>query len=270
MFCAKCGHVSADSARFCTSCGDSLLVQADSGEALGQGAGSLPAATWRGGEVVLGILLVGVAFLFISATTLLLDTLTHLPHGLAWGAWIGSHAIGVVILAAVWLLGNKDGQLPLAALGLVCPRTSWLMSVLLAGAALGASLGFTALYAWLVTLLDVSILMPPEVPRGILFPGIYSLFSLEALALWTPFTEEIFFRGFIFAGLVPRMGVWRSGLVSALIFALFHLHPGVILPIIVTGLLLAALYRLTGSLWPPVMAHAGQNGIALVAVMYEV
>ena len=87
---------------------------------------------------------------------------------MAWpgGAWIGSHAIGVVILASVWLLGQDKGRFNLAALGLVQPRLSWPRCGLLILLTLGVSIGATALYAWLVRPLGVELLLPPEVPGG--------------------------------------------------------------------------------------------------------
>ena len=85
--------------------------------------------------------------------------------------------------------------------------------------------------------------------------------------MWTPVTEEIFFRGFVFAGLTPRLGVPRAIIVSGLVFSAFHLSIGVLLPIFVTGILLAWLYHRTGSLWPGIAAHAGQNALAVSAVI---
>ena len=81
-------------------------------------------------------------------------------------------------------------------------------------------------------------------------------------------TEEIFFRGFIFAGLAPKLGVWRAMLVSALVFSLFHLSLGLLVPVFITGFLLAWLYRQTGSIWPSILAHAGQNTLAVLATIY--
>ena len=265
MYCPGCGIQLTETGSFCPLCGRDLQPLrrlADGSEPPQQ----LPMqAPWGGRQVSLGIVLVGIAFLLISAATLLLE---RLGGGLAWGAWLGSHAIGAVILISVWLLAQHQGQLPLAAIGLRRPITSWPVSILLAGMALGLSLGATALYAWLMTLLGADIFVPPDVPKDIIFDGLGVIWTFEALALWTPLTEEIFFRGFIMAGLAHRWGVSGAAIGSAAIFSLFHLHPGVLLPIFFTGLLLAVLYRTTGSLWPPVIAHAGQNAVALVAIIY--
>jgi hypothetical protein len=125
------------------------------------------------------------------------------------------------------------------------------------------SLGATAAYAALVEVSGIEILEPPEIPAAIMLPGAGAAITFLALVVWTPFTEEIFFRGFVFAGLLPRFGSTGAMIVSALIFSVFHIAPGVLIPIFITGLLLAWLYRRTGSLWPCIAAHAGQNAIAL-------
>ena len=287
MFCPNCGREAREQDTFCTRCGRELgTSELPPGGDIGD-VGDELAVPWRGGQVALGIALVGIAFLLISGVTVILE---RLGVGLAWGAWLGSHAIGVVILVAVWLLGQYRGgmspagllaalglrrprisgqtTLLAAAVGLRLPRNSWLTALLLTGLALGVSLGFTVLYAWLMQLLAADLLLPPDVPGEVIFDGLAAVWSFEALAGWTPLTEEIFFRGFVLAGLVHRWGAARAVVGSALIFAVFHLHPGVIVPIFVAGMLLAALYRATGSLWPPIIAHAAQNAIALVAIMY--
>ena len=72
--------------------------------------------------MALGLAVVGIAFLAISGATVILE---RMGGGLAWGAWLGSHAIGLVILVTVWLLAQRNGQVSLDALGLRRPTTSW-------------------------------------------------------------------------------------------------------------------------------------------------
>ena len=265
MLCPICQHRAGGSGFFCVRCGNRLPA-APGPEGAGQPAGYGPAVVpWRGGQVGLSLILVGGAFLLISAAILLLEPLAN---GLAWGAWVGSHAIGAAILASVWLLGRDQGRVTLAALGLVRPRRSWPYCGLLILLTLVLSIGAAGLYTWLVSPLEVELLLPPEVPKSVVFPGIAALLTLEALAGWTPLTEEIFFRGFVFAGLTPRWGGFGAAVGSALIFAAFHLHPGVLIPIFFIGLLMAGLYRFTGSLWPPILAHAGYNAVNLAAIIY--
>lgn len=265
MFCPGCAARLVVVGAFCPHCGRDLKSPRERLEVESRGLAPELAITWQGKQVVMGLVLVGTGFLAISGGTVMLE---RLGAGLAWGAWMGSHAIGLVIVAAVWLLGQNQGRMSPASLGLRRPSTSWPLALLLSGAALAASICVTVLYALAIKPLGMDLLLPPEVPREIMFEGYAAVWTFEALAGWTPLTEELFFRGFVMPGLVARWGVVGAAVVSALIFALFHLHPGVLVPIFLTGLLLAGLYHRTGSLWPPVIAHAGQNAVALLAISY--
>lgn len=81
-----------------------------------------------------------------------------------------------------------------------------------------------------------------------------------------PVTEEIFFRGFFFAGLRRGLPFAPAALTSAVIWALFHFTGsdswGVVLQLTIFGVILAWLYERTGSLWPPVALHLFNNAIA--------
>lgn len=275
MYCPDCGNRLMGDEIYCTRCGHdvSSITGASEGPPPGMEESMYDQALaldipWRGGQVTLGIALVGVAFVLISSVLVLVERTDWIDSSTAWAAWVGSHAIGVVILLAVWLLGRRDGRVSLADLGLRRPRLSWPTSLLLTALALGISFGGTALYALLMKPLGVDWLLPPDLPRDLVFQGLAAFWTFEALSGFTPLTEEIFFRGFVMAGLVSRFGVVGAAVGSALIFSVFHLHPGVLLPIFFTGLLLAGLYYVTGSLWLPIIAHAAQNTIALIAILY--
>jgi membrane protease YdiL (CAAX protease family) len=88
-----------------------------------------------------------------------------------------------------------------------------------------------------------------------------------------PFVEELFFRGFLFGVYTRRQPVWLAYLVSSLLFTILHLEPtrmnpsqmaGLSVGIFLLALLLAWLYRHTGSLYPGMVAHAVNNAAAAV------
>ncbi len=83
-----------------------------------------------------------------------------------------------------------------------------------------------------------------------------------------PITEELFFRGFVFAGLRSRWSLWPAAIVSGLVFGLVHAPTGItaVIPLAVLGIALCWLYDRTGSLWPPVIAHVINNSLALVVI----
>jgi hypothetical protein len=131
-------------------------------------------------------------------------------------------------------------------------------------------MGATVLYGLLIRRIGADFLLPPQDYTDIVLPGPAAILTFLALAVWTPLTEEVFFRGFVFAGLVPAQGVVKAAILSALIFSGFHATagPGVLIPIFITALLLAWVYHQTGSLWASIAAHAGQNGVLLLVTVF--
>jgi hypothetical protein len=75
--------------------------------------------------------------------------------------------------------------------------------------------------------------------------------------------EEIFFRGFVFAGLVRRYSWKKAATISAAIFALLHLTPTAIIPLFITGWIFAFLYYQSRSIWPAILMHVLTNTLAL-------
>ena len=77
--------------------------------------------------------------------------------------------------------------------------------------------------------------------------------------LTAPLAEETFFRGFVFPGLMRRLGVVGAAVASGLLFAAFHVSSadtaGLVIPFTIIGVALAGLYYYTGSLWSTIGAH---------------
>jgi membrane protease YdiL (CAAX protease family) len=85
-----------------------------------------------------------------------------------------------------------------------------------------------------------------------------------------PFSEELFFRGFMFAGLRNRLPLVAAALISAAVWGLFHFTGGgswgVVVQLTVFGVILAWLYEYTGSIWPAMAVHVLNNAIAFAFV----
>ncbi len=84
-------------------------------------------------------------------------------------------------------------------------------------------------------------------------------------ALVAPVVEELFFRGFIFAGFRQKYGWQKAAALSSALFALLHLTPTAFIPIFILGYIFAALYHFSGSIWPGILMHALSNSLALGA-----
>ncbi|MBC7237882.1 MAG: CPBP family intramembrane metalloprotease [Chloroflexi bacterium] len=81
-----------------------------------------------------------------------------------------------------------------------------------------------------------------------------------------PLAEEIFFRGYLYAGLRARWGAGWGMILSAILFSVVHVFPGVLPPIFVMGLLFAWLYERYDSLWPCILLHSAVNSLAFLFV----
>lgn len=92
-------------------------------------------------------------------------------------------------------------------------------------------------------------------------------FTLLAAVVVAPICEEVFFRGYLFGGLLRGMNVWVATLASALLFTLVHGDIGSAVPLLAIGLVLPILRWRTGSLWPGVALHTLNNLIAALTVL---
>ena len=85
-----------------------------------------------------------------------------------------------------------------------------------------------------------------------------------------PVAEEIFFRGFMFAGIRAHGSFVVAALVSSGIWGLFHYTGSegwpVVLQLSVFGVILAAVYERTGSIRPTIAFHTLNNAIAFAVL----
>lgn len=251
---------------YCTQCGATLSAEAAACSACGLDGGSPPpslqppATQWGIGAAGLGIMALVPTALLVSSLALLVP----LPVATV----VSAALLGAFQLALVWLLALRAWPVPWTALGLLTPRLPLLRAALLTLAAFLCSLGFTYLYTTAVNALGWDALMPPELPGELLLPGELAVFSVLALAVWTPIAEEVFFRGFVLRGLANRWKFPAALVVSAALFSALHVSVALLLPVFVTGLLLGGLYWYTRSLWPCIAIHAAQNLVATLAVIF--
>ena len=281
LCCTYCGNLRIEGARYCQNCGrlvDAANLPIGGVEPSREARPSL--VPWRGGQVALGILFIIIAIIPVTAIAIGVGHLVE-QYDQATTTWVSVHLMALAISGVVWRFGVYRSPAPFHILGLspvrlprlrTGPGIAWLAdnALFLTVVALGASLVFTVAYGTVVEFLDVDILSPDEIDTDIAFPGVAAVLTFQALSLVTPLTEEVFFRGFVFRGLTPRLGVGWAIVGSAVIFSIFHLSIGVLIPIFVTGLLLGWLYHRTGSLWPCILAHAGQNTLAVAMEVYWV
>jgi ABC-2 type transport system permease protein/sodium transport system permease protein len=93
------------------------------------------------------------------------------------------------------------------------------------------------------------------------------LLVLLALAVVPGVVEELFFRGFLFNGILSKGNALQAMLLSTLLFALFHVFTGGVLtierflPTALLGLILGTIRWQSGSVWPGMVLHVVHNGV---------
>lgn len=216
---------------------------------------------WGLREVIVGVVIAGLVVLLLSLGVAGLDT--HWGIGLGVLTIISVIVLGVVLVGTALLLGpwRHKSSLRTLGLGLYASRLNLLLALMV----FGGSLAFNLLYVQVVTALGWEGLLPPDVVKEIGLEGGMYVVGAFVIVLIGPFSEEVFFRAFLFPGLAGRVGWIGAGAVSAALFAVSHGSFGVMIPAFFTGGLLAWLYWRTGSLWPCLLAHAAQNAVALAA-----
>jgi membrane protease YdiL (CAAX protease family) len=128
---------------------------------------------------------------------------------------------------------------------------------------------------YIAVAIAISLLLSPEqedVTRELGFgEGIgVDLAAFFLIVVAAPVTEEIFFRGFFFAGVRAKTGFWIAAVISSGIWGLFHFTGSdswpVVLQLSIFGVILCWLYERTGSIRPTIAVHAINNAIAFAVL----
>jgi membrane protease YdiL (CAAX protease family) len=88
---------------------------------------------------------------------------------------------------------------------------------------------------------------------------------LVAGVVIAPVVEEVFFRGFLFAGLWKKYTWKKAALISSALFALIHIQVTAMIPIFILGYIFAFLYYRSNSVWPGILMHVTTNALGIGA-----
>lgn len=95
------------------------------------------------------------------------------------------------------------------------------------------------------------------------------VYSLAVLSFTlVPFTEEIFFRGFLYNALRHRMPTIAAGIIQSLIFGFCHFF-GTTHAVVasILGIVITAVYEWRKTLITPILMHAGINAISAIGTI---
>ena len=97
--------------------------------------------------------------------------------------------------------------------------------------------------------------------------------SMLGTSLLVGVIEEIPYRGFMLQKLAARMPFWRANVITSALFLVIHL-PGWLalhtfrletaITIFIFGLIMAAVFKLAGSLWAPIVTHSANDCLSFV------
>jgi membrane protease YdiL (CAAX protease family) len=223
---------------------------------------------WDQRDVLLAL---GVALaIFIGSTLVLIllfggdDSSDFLSDekfgGVPVGLWVVALQQLIFVFAA-WRFSVSKYRIDVRSLGFT--RAQGRLPYLLAFAGWAVTLFAIVFWQVIIDFLGIDALMPDNnVDEVIDFGG--NLFTtLLVVGLWGPVAEEIFFRGFALAGLRRKFGDRTALILTAGLFALFHIEPTIYVPIFFFGIVLGWMYLKTNSLWPSIFIHVIHNTVIL-------
>jgi membrane protease YdiL (CAAX protease family) len=119
-----------------------------------------------------------------------------------------------------------------------------------------ACYGVVFAYNAIVTAFDIDILEPGEqLPEGALDHDWVLPILFVSIVIAAPIAEELFFRGFMFAGLRRQLPFLAAAAISGLVFASAHAQSGLIIPFTIVGIVLANTYRSAGVIYAAMGVH---------------
>jgi membrane protease YdiL (CAAX protease family) len=129
----------------------------------------------------------------------------------------------------------------------------------------GAGLAVAALATGYIALLQFVPQLRESIDEAVKVAATYEgeKFWIFLLAVgFAPIAEEYFFRGLLFRALDRELGYWRSLVLSAAFFAIFH-PPLAWMPVACLGICAAWIFRTTRHLLPCIVCHVVYNACIL-------
>ncbi|MBM3496322.1 MAG: CPBP family intramembrane metalloprotease [Armatimonadetes bacterium] len=220
-----------------------LAMIATMGATLGQGGNPTNTQMWIVivGLVLQNVLLVGVPYAYIRYRyDLRLEDI-----GFAWLPTRRQAMLGVAGGIALILVGVGTEAAVTALAEKALPGDAWRM------------------VERLTKSFSVDEMFPDLRKSWVQFGGLFI-----GAAIAAPIGEEFFFRAFLHNCAKRRLGIRWGTLLSATAFAVVHGGPLLVVAIIPIGIALAWAYDRTGSLWVPIIIHAVNNGVGVLAMRF--
>jgi membrane protease YdiL (CAAX protease family) len=226
---------------------------------------------WHGRDVLLAVLIAGAPIAALTVLGTISSGSSAAAHqtptaGFALAAIVSTVLLDGWLVFWAWFFSLRKYRLSLRSFGFrgYEASSSWAVAV---GIVFGGVLATTILgdvsdYAYRKIIGPVPtenvVTIFPHTSAGL------ALFVVLAVLI-APLLEETFFRGFVFQGLSRSWGPLLGAIVSALVFALWHQQLSVLIPIFGLGLVLAAAFYWTKSIYTNIACHSIFNALGVIA-----
>ena len=229
----------------------------------------LPGVTWGFRDIVLGVFTALVVFVLLGAAIIGGATAAFgedaLETLLAEAAAVVMLDV-VLVLTVLAVIARKGAGL--RELGFKTPKQGWGRMLGYIVLAYFAAIGLVNIYGILIDIFGLDLLEPgQQLPEDFYDHDSVVVLTGIAIVFMAPIAEEVFFRGFIFAGLRRYLNLPIAGSISGALFALAHGDPGLIAPFAGVGLVLAFVYERSGSLWTPIGVHFMFNSVSFLLLL---
>jgi len=194
-----------------------------------------------------------------------------------WSLALFAVLLPALLAPAVWLVGSH-GMLPMLAAFFGAALLALAIALFPLGLGAVRALGFRAV-GWRPIVLGTVVALVISIavtqlgiePQGIKQameiarePPMFAA-SLLLMGVLAPLVEEMVFRGLLYGWLAGLWGTTAAWLISSLCFAAAHVELAHVLLVFPLGLWLGWLRKRTDSLWPSLVAHMVNNGLAVAA-----
>jgi membrane protease YdiL (CAAX protease family) len=179
--------------------------------------------------------------------------------------WTAGFQVGVIVLTllAAGVFSSNRGE----ALALRPPAQGWRALPL----ALVPLFIVTTVWTSLLVLFNPEAAVHDLRPFQELLHGDTFWLMLLVIGVGAPLSEELLFRGFMFAGLAKsKLGFIGAAVLTSVLWTLLHLGYSVfgLIEVLSIGLYFSWLLVRTGSLWVTIFCHAVNNTVGALLLLY--
>ncbi len=222
----------------------------------------LPENRYRGPSLIV-MLVLGI----IAANLVAISAARDVAALLGGGDLSAFGTVVILTVTQLGLLGSASlfvaAPQALAGVRLLPERGLWRSVVLGLGLSIPAWIGAQLIGAVIIRLLELVGMRPDAGVAEEALARADPAILVVALVIVAPIAEEIFFRGVVYNAWLREYGPTRALSGSAVLFGFIHGSVFLFVPILALGVVLALVYRRTGSLPAAIALHAGFNGITV-------